>query len=485
MKKREGGQILVVVILCMAVLLIMVPALVTWVQNEGKFSIKDRRSTTAFNLAEAAVERGYWKVKGSTGTCAEALAGTAIPGYRFDVTYTDVSGGTYRIFISSAGPKDIYIIGEGRDPSNFEVRAVSATYQNQALYSPLLAQGQVNLAKGLGIFWGPIMSQGNIQIMDDFVGNWYFPRLFARGVVSGTAANPRDTNGLLPPNTDNTSWWSDYKNVPELPILDFVALRSSAAATNTLNVYGCAASGVHTSTGVAPGFVANGNAPWDGRGSCSNTGSHALHFSASYNHPLGARTNPYQPNNPAGSPLVWYYDGDLILGGDTVVNGTYGVGMWGTLVVRGNLTLDANGDYNYTGNVPVNAWMEESELTLGTNDTANSNEYPADIGLHKTNATWNFGTESTCIPATGSCGWINTVGRRGFTYVGGNLTITNNGFMDFNGAVWVNGQVIATGASNTQFCGIYFDDTLTMPTLNVILTRLSWLEIPPSTSVWH
>jgi hypothetical protein len=484
MKKREGGQILVVVILCMAVLLIMVPALVRWVQNEAKFSVKDRRSTTAFNLAEAAVERGYWKVKGSTGTCAEALAGQNIPGYRFDVTYTDVSGGTYRIYISSAGPKDIYIIGEGRDPSNFEVRAVSATYQNLTLYSPLLATGTINYAKGITVFWGPMMSQGNITIMDDFVGQWYYPRKFAKGVVSGTVANPRDTNGLLPPNTDNSEWWSNYQAVPELPILDFVALRSSAAATNTLNVYGCAASGVHTSTGVAPGFMEAGNAPWDGRGACSNTGAHNLHFSASYNHPLGAKANPYQANTPAGSPLVWYYDGDLILGGDMTINGTYGIGLWGTLIVRGNLTLDANGDYNYTGNVPVNAWMEESKLTINTNDTAATGEYPADLGLHTTNATFKFGSDGFCVPGV-SCGWINTVGRRGFTYVGGNLTVTNNGFMDFNGAVWVNGQVIATGADSSHFCFILYDDGLTLPTLNVILTRTSWLEVSPSHSAWH
>ena len=76
------------------------------------------------------------------------------------------------------------------------------------------------------------------------------------------------------------------------------------------------------------------------------------------------------------------------------------------------------------------------------------------------------------------------MGRRGFTYVGGNLTITNNGFMDFNGAVWVNGDVIANGASQTTFCGVLFDDQLVLPTLNVILTQQSWQETNPSTVSW-
>jgi hypothetical protein len=300
------------------------------------------------------------------------------------------------------------------------------------------------------------MTQGNITLTDDFVANWYFPRKYAQGVVTGTAANPRDTNGLTPPNTDSVEWWSDYQYVPDLPVLDFAALRSSAAATGTLNVYGCRNS--------------SPRGTWDGRSSCGNitdAAGHAHHFCASYNYPLlGAKASP------AANSYVWYYDGDLILGGDNVVDGTYGIGLHGTLIVRGNLTLDANGDYNYTGNVPVNA-------------AAESGEYPADNGLNKTKTTWRFGTDTSQIPATGGGSWVNTVGVRGFTYVGGNLVVTNNGFMDFNGAVWVNGSIVANGASATTFCGVYFDDQLTLPTLNVVLTRQSWEETMPSATAWH
>ena len=62
--------------------------------------------------------------------------------------------------------------------------------------------------------------------------------------------------------------------------------------------------------------------------------------------------------------------------------------------------------------------------------------------------------------------------------------------MDFNGAVWVNGNVNATCPSGDptcshSYCGVFYDDTLSVPTLNVILVRLSWQETTPSSVVWQ
>lgn len=489
--KGSEGQVLAGVILVMLCLLIMVPALVQWVQNESKLSVHDSKNTSAFNLAQAGVDRGMWMVKSSTQVCANAIAGIVPAGYKFDVTYSDVPGGTYRISISSAGNKSVTIVGEGRDTSTNVIRSISAVYQNATIYGPLMSQQTITLGKGMAFFWGPIMSQGDILIRDQLPANMYFPRKYARGTVftgpAVAAADARDTNGLTPPNTDGVEWSSDYQAVPDVPMIDFVALRSSAAATGTLNVYGCKNSATHSDgdTTVA------GAAPWDGRASCTNTGSHALHFAASANytdtpHVAGNGQGIAIDPNPA-QPPVWYYDGDLILAGAsnaTNANDPRGVGLRGTLIVRGNLTLDAPGNYNYTGPVPVNAWQDEQKLTRTTFDTGTKNEYPADNGFHQTLSTWQFGTQSSCIPGAPGCTWVNTVGMRGFTYVGGDLTITNNGFMDFNGAVWVNGNVIANGASVTSFCGVYYDDSLTVPTLNVILIRQSWREVSPSATPW-
>jgi hypothetical protein len=72
------------------------------------------------------------------------------------------------------------------------------------------------------------------------------------------------------------------------------------------------------------------------------------------------------------------------------------------------------------------------------------------------------------------------VGFRGLIYVGGNLAI--NGPADVNGAVWVVGNV--TKASGIERTIVFYDDTLVLPTLNVVLTRQSWDEVIPSSTTW-
>ena len=481
--RARRGQILLGAVIVMAALLIIVPVLVSWVQQNVRMAVKDSQNTTAFNLAEAAVNRGYWTAKSSTAAIAAALAGQPISGCEFDAIYTDVPGGTYRIQITSAGSSSIQIVGEGRDSSGRQTRAIAAVYQNRTIYSPLLTQGDVSYKKGMCIYWGPIMSQGSVAL-DNTTSQWYWPRKFARSDVTGVSGYPRDTTWPLPPNTDNVEWWANYQYVPELPILDFTTLRASAAATNTLNVYGCASSSSHTDPDT--GQTVSGNAPWDlntsggrrPRPYCPAGSPHTYHFGDSYNHPKGTRNDQ--------TPYVWYWDGDLVLTGGNQAFGDLDTGLNGIVIVRGNLTIDSAGDYNFTNNVPADAWMDQEKLLINAYDTSATNEYPADDGLHKTLSSWNFGSSSFCQPGE-SCGWVNTVGIKGFVYVGGNLII--NSFMDFNGAIWVNGSVAANCPSSDpncmiSFCGIFYDDSLQVPTLNVILVRTSWEEVPPSSTPW-
>lgn len=474
--RGSGGQVLAGVVLLMLLLVTMVPTVVLWMQHEARLTVKSRKTTTALNLAQTAVDRGYWKAKSSTGTIAQALSGQSIAGYAFDKTYTDVPGGTYRISITSTSNASITIIGEGRDSSTKETRSLSVVFQNRTIYSPLLAQGNVTYTKGMCLYWGPLMSQGSVTL-DNTTSQWYFPRKFARASVVGTASNPRDTTWPLPPNTDNVEWWANYPYVPELPILDFATLRSSAAATQTLNVYGCKNSTTHTD--AVTGLTVAGRAPWDGSGSCASTPPHNTHFGNSYNHPRGTGNDQ--------TPYVWYWDGDVTLTGPGAnPNAGLDAGLRGIIIVRGNLTIDAGGDYKYTGPVPANAWQEHTKLLKTTFDTNATLEYPADAGFHKTDATWDFGTATFCQPGQG-CNWVNTVGIRGFVYVGGNLIIKS--FLDVNGAIWVNGNVTANCPNgdpncNSHFAGVFYDDTLSVPTLNVILVRTSWQEVSPSGAPW-
>jgi Tfp pilus assembly protein PilX len=478
MNANQRGQILPIVMITLVVMTLSVYALVSWVQNDARIQMKAQRTTTSVNFAEAALDRGTWKLQSTTTTWNTAAAGGVVAGYNFDITYNDIPGGTYRVkFSSGPSTSQVTIIAEGRDNSSKEVRAVSAVFKNQAIYSPLMAGGNISWAKGLGVFWGPIMSQGNLTLQDNFVAAWYFPRKFAKGVVIGTALYPRDTNGLLPPNTDNVEWWTQYAGVPNVPVLDFSALRSSAAATGTLNVYGCKNSTIHGAN-----VSTAGAAPWDLRGSCVVTAGDAT----PHNKHFGNSTNYVKTYLDPTKDYVWYWDNDVTLTGafcgSSPCSPGQSTGLRGTLVVRGTLTIDTQGDLIYSGHVPATAWQDETKLTVNTFDTSASGEYPGDIGFHTSTGTFGFGTDTWTQPLSGG-GWRTTVGVRGFTYVGGDLNILQ--YLDFNGAVWVNGNVLASSANTNNFCGIFYDDTLSVPALNVILLRQSWQEIAPSNAIWY
>ncbi|OGR88897.1 MAG: hypothetical protein A2992_09505 [Elusimicrobia bacterium RIFCSPLOWO2_01_FULL_59_12] len=459
--KNKSGQVLVGVMAVVLFIMIMLPPLVNWIQDESRWTVKEQKSTLAFNVAEAGIDRGVWKLKSTTSTWSAAMAGTAVTGYDFDATYNDVAGGSYRIrFSAGPGANQVTVLAEGRDTATEEVRALQAIFQNQALPGALIANGIMTYHGAFEAHWGPVMAHNNIVISGN-AATEYFPRKFSKQVVLGTAGQPRDTNGITPPNTDNVEWWSDY-DVAELPLLDFTTLRASAAANGTLNYY--------TTSGSEGAGKCMG---WAGHGTCrtytgANTwaGDHRgrPHFHDSNHHAL-SRQN-----------LIWYWDGDLILTGDMSA-GNHRNGLWGTLIVRGNLTIDTGDGYAFSGPVPASAWMEYKRIKPSTWDTSATNQYPADDGYQVVRSTFNYGSESW----TGGPPAANTdVGLRGLVYVGGNLTI--NSVTDISGVVWVVGNV--TNNATGERVLVFYDSSLQVPTLNVVLVRQSWREVAPSADAW-
>jgi hypothetical protein len=370
-----------------------------------------------------------WKLKSSTSTWNDAQGGKIVPGYHFDTTYTDVVGGYYRINFSSGlfnGAAVVTVWGEGRDQTRSETRSIQAVYQNLSLPGAIISGGNLNDAAGSAIQWGAIMAMGDIN---SYAAATY-PRKLSKQVV-----RPWDTD-LNPPNTDNLMWWSGY-DVPELPIFDFVALRSSAAATNTLNCNG-------VTTGAA-------NIPCSSV--CINCVVRNLYQDPRYN-----------------SNYVWYWDNNVTIN-DPGVNGT--------MVVRGNMITNGGDWYGPFGplgatvnmRVPANAWMEYQKF-----DTAATNQFPADNGLKNNKSTYILGSVSGVEgAATGG-----DLGFFGFVYVGGDLLIA--GDADVYGSIWVVGvSTFGPGASNNA---IFFNDQLVLPTLNVVLVRQSWKEVTSSGVVW-
>jgi hypothetical protein len=245
--KKKKGFLLVMVMFILLFLVIIVPVMVQWVKDDTKISVKDQKASFAFQLAEAAVDRGYWKVKSSTTTFNQVSEGGSIAGYNFDTTYHDIANGTYRVkVIGGPGSEQVTIIGEGRDLLRSETRAIQTVFSNVSVPGAIIAGGLLSATGASVVHWGPIMAMGDINVSGTAASNG-FPRKLSRQTV-----RPFDPTGdTNPPNTDNLEWWSNY-NVPELPKFDFTSLRASAAATSTLNCNDVAVSSETYSTAYNP-----------------------------------------------------------------------------------------------------------------------------------------------------------------------------------------------------------------------------------------
>lgn len=424
------GQVLAGVVMLMLVLLIIVPAMVAWVQQDNRSSVKDRKSTNAFNIAEAGLDRAYWKLKSSTSTWANARAGISLAGYAFDEAYTDVSGGVYRISITSGPLADqVTVISEGRDLQGKEKRALQALFTNMTIPGAIISGAGINSSGSSISHWGPILAMNDITLSGTAALR-YYPRKLSKQAVVGTVGNPRDTNGVTPPNTDNLEWWSNYE-VPELPVFDFAALRSSAAASGTLNCAG-------NVTGTHVNQLVCGSA-------CVNCTVQNLYRDSRYD-----------------KGYVWYWDNNVSISGQS--------GIVGTVIVRGNMSTSGTDAYNPPPvPVPSSAWQEYRKI-----DTGASNQYPGDTGLGNNAATYNIG--SCGITCEGSASGSD-LGYRGFVYIGGNINMT--GDSDIYGAIWA--QSGWSGGGNAM---VFYDDTLVLPQLNVTLSRQSWQEVAPRPGVW-
>ena len=462
MKTHEStrGQILIGATIIVLVLLIVVPLMVQWGQQEAKLSVKEHQTTTSFNLAEGAVDRGLFKLKSGTSTWRNAADGVVIPGYNFDTIYTDVPGGSYRLrFTAGPDTEEVTVFAEARDDRTLQTRAIQAVYTSNSLPGPVLGGGIVEYAGSFEAHWGPMMAQNDIRISGN-AKTEYFPRKFSKTVVTGVSGYQRDTNGLAAPNTDNVEWWSDYP-VPDLPVLDFTTMRSSAAANGTLNYY---TTGGSSGSGKCIG--------WSGKDRC-RTGTSSWSNHQNKHHFFNSHNHAKSKQN-----LIWYWDDDVIFTGTTGGTGCNRLGLYGVIVSRGNMTINAGDCYAYTGPVPRFAWREYTKLTNSTGDTNALNQYPADNGYRSNRLTFNRGGETW----SGGPPAMNTdVGLRGFIYTGGDFTI--NSVSDMAGTIWVAGDIVNNDTSERVLV-FYEGSNPVVPVLNVVVTRVAWEEVSPSTVTW-
>ncbi len=421
--RDEKGQLLVGVIVMLLALAIIVPALVSYIQHEAQWSVKQSHNVTAFQLAEAAIEKGFKKVSESTTTWAAIQNGTLPAGYVFDTPsnpYTDLSGGTYAINLSS-GPQqqEVTIVGVGRDAAKKEVRAIKAVYSNAPMGN-IAIRGQSTITisgANVQVEWGSVVSNNTIN-----TNNRNHPQFWSSGLIS-----PQDANGSAPPNCDSPNCWqwhSFSNNIPSPPGIDFEYYKSSAQANGT-------------------------------------------YFAGPYNlnTKCGGSTN-------CDTGLIYYVDGDASVSSP-------GIYIRGTLIVTGNLTLPNGraGQGSPTVDIPPQAWKQYGNdwafyMAGGPSCTETWSDPTAPASFPGVNNSYlvNNGAPAAKTFTTGK------VIVNGFFYVGGNLSQSGGGGNSIIvGAADVVGTV-TIGSNNV--CVFNTESASSMiQTTSIVLSRQSWQDV--------
>jgi hypothetical protein len=419
---------MVIAILILVILAITLPALVSYIQSESRWTVKEQHTTKSYQLAEAAVEHGHQKLLISTSTWDLVQAGTPVPDFDFDNTFTGVSGGSYQIQYA-AGPSvnQITITGVGRattSDGSTDVRAIRVIYTNGSAGTTAITAGKaVSLGASVNVEWGGIISYTSID-----PGGRTHPRFYSAGAITGY-----DSSSAAP-NTDNVLYWAYETDLPSMPQVDLQFYKNKAISQGANPNPGCPA----YYAAVGPGNV-NG---------CIDTGDKTYYYDS----------GDWTWRNPGPN----FIQGNIILAtGNMSISGNGGTGA-------------VQGAYNWP--IPPRAWEEYGKSSLSwdvyqcMDGFANANfaTYQDAVDADYTAAV-NEDIPSACLPAGG------TMLLHGFIYAGGGSGLSGGGNSRFHGAIMTPNTASATTSNFT----IYFDENTaaTIRTVGLNLTRASWREL--------
>lgn len=428
-KKSQDGFALIGAVLLSVALIILTMALVFWVQQESRVSVKHRKSTTAFHLAEAGVDRARWKLQESNDIWRDSGNGIPITFYNSDKAFDDIDGGEYAIKISSH-PSNIeqrIVEGAGRDSSTKEVRKIYAIMERVKLNSAVYAAGRVEVKGNAQVHWGPIRSQDEIKLTAASAALGY-PRMYSRDKIKEIDEDP------AAPNTDNIQYWA-YYDVPPRPAIDFEAMKASAIA-NVPSTY--------FPDGIDWKNAYPGSPDFD------------------------CKKDPCKGNEAAYLPLIddnliWYSEDDLKIDKNTYVRGTF--------IAMDKVRFDGDCMGEYTASPPTNAWMEYRKI-----DTAAADEWFGDAGggppsAVSTNFTWEIGGSRSAKDGAnyGVC-------IRGFVYA--KKDFDNKKDNVIHGGVLVD----IKDASSDKDTIVFYDDEATenVVIMNARVEIVEWREQPGS-----
>lgn len=440
---KTKAQALVIVILVIMIFLGLVWTIVFMLENESRWTDKEKRTTIGFHSADTAQSQAYWKVTETSSGWDEIINSFKVPtGFDGNTVFTTKDGSLYKIKISSGKDdnEDIIIIRTvGTDKNKRETRGIKTVYKRtKSPESAINVKGGVGFAGNAKVHWGAIVSKnGNITVTGD-----RFPRKFAG---PGYRVIPRDSSVTDPPHIgpDTNQWgqpiedeykeWSSngYRDADTVDI-------DLASYIQRAKSYRTPTNAPNRSSANPPnsGYYENINLTFSNqyRDNCST----ATYYVKNGNVSFGSQASITPPNNTSGT------ESDIIF-----------------IVENGNISLPQTapsgspGNSNYKVKVPTTAWQEYQYL-----DSASLSEYPGDLGYR----------------SSGGIYTLSNVVFHGLLYVGGNLDQNQSNKN-------IVGVVIVKGAANVGngTLDYYYDKTVDTKVLysGSKFSKVYWAEFVP------
>lgn len=209
-KNKRNGQMLPMLIAILFGFLLMTFAIVGYLERESKWTLKEKQTTSAFHLAEAAVDRAEWKLNETTYGWDNCIKGAIPTLYKGTSTFFEPDQGYYKVLVSTerVGEDDYVIIkAVALDIQKKETRALMAKFSRSAAVSgaSIRSVTGVTISGNMTVHWGPILnSKGNIDY------SAHFPRKLCG---TGFYVIGRDGNGIAEPNIGDTNG-ADSRNQP-------------------------------------------------------------------------------------------------------------------------------------------------------------------------------------------------------------------------------------------------------------------------------
>jgi hypothetical protein len=245
MNQKEKGVILVTALLALLAMAIFLPALYFMIANEVKWSVKHKKSTVAFDMAEQGLARGVWKLQESDTLWDNISTGTVLTGYHFDVIYnsTDSAGkveGQYKIKLTTSTTSGrVLIQALGRDVSTDELRGLEAEYyQTNSITAGLHVRSGLTYKSGTRVHWGPIICYGDIDLPNSPDNTSAFPRKIVKGYID--ERTPTSASG--PHGDSSETWdgtydhWCHSSSLDTAPTVDLDTYRQLAQNSRIPNI---------------------------------------------------------------------------------------------------------------------------------------------------------------------------------------------------------------------------------------------------------